>query len=582
MKLSEAITNSIKYTEDNDWSWAEGAKEEKREKVDLSGPVVDKYLKIIKNNKRLHDLAYWTAINSPNAEGWYYSKSVRTSYVKAKIATYLKDYTNTVDEILKKYPKPKEVEVGLQYGTPEANEYYRASKANRMISELGRSSLVLNFPAYDEKMKNLKIKISDYNKIKIRFEKCSEKYKKYKNEMDNNPPQSILNKEKWKHEKWGFDETSIFSKEFDDPNFDLTSELRKAGITDPIVWTKAAYKWRQDSIPSKETPGIMKRKGPAVGGGDEKSIYKRFGLRAVEYGNYVDDESREYHSNQCTMAFADMARILKLSEKDIAFNGRLAIGFGTRGAGAALATYYPDRKIINITKNRGGGSLAHEWGHFFDNIMGEKTGVKYGFLSEGITFNNITENVASAYRQLIINIKHKKGPDHEVYHGRSNIASWPSIDDCISISNNDASMAYEKAMSYYPKMTYYDKSARARIAEYIAKKCGEPCVVKLSVKQQYEQQSDFSKRSERCGKYWAKATEMFARAFACYIEDKLNSRSEYNTYLTHSTKKDKYTSDYFYPYPDGNERKAINKAFDELFKAVRDNKEMKKSIFRGE
>jgi len=536
-----ALHDAKEFEINNDWGWAD-IQSEKRDKADLSGAIVEKYIKIIKNNKRLHDIAYWTAVNSPNAKGWNFASHIASNWVYGKMKGIREDLYKYKSVLSRKYHDKK-----------ENFDWYLDYKSE----ELGGVLTAFEFETYKKKVEKYRTKNAEYGE---------------------NIPASIYKNAGFEHDKWRGEEVRKFSSETNDPEFNLMNEFRKAGITDPIAFTKAAYKWRIDSIPEKDVPTVMKRKGPAVGGGDEKSIHKRFGLRGIEYGNYVDDESREYHSNQCTMAFADLARILKISEKDVSFNGRLAIGFGTRGTGTANATYHPDRKIINITKNRGGGSLAHEWSHFFDNIMGERSGKLYAFASEG-ELNNQPEIVQEAYRNLNNSINCVIGADHEIYHGKSSIASWGGIDTFIENNNNDATKTYQAIFNYYRNVKSDDKETRARLAEYIAKKCGEPCVVKLSPAQRIEQPSEFRKRSEKCGTYWSKKLEMFARAFSCYIEDKLESRGEYNTYLLRNTKKDLDTGGYFYPYPVEKERKTINKAFDELFRVIRDSKELKKSIF---
>lgn len=63
--------------------------------------------------------------------------------------------------------------------------------------------------------------------------------------------------------------------------------------------------------------------------------------------------------------------------------------------------------------------------------------------------------------------------------------------------------------------------------------------------------------------YWSSACEMAARAFACYISDKLAEKGMRNDYLCgHSEAAAAAT-------PHGEERERINRAFDELFKALK-------------
>ena len=43
-------------------------------------------------------------------------------------------------------------------------------------------------------------------------------------------------------------------------------------------------------------------------------------------------------------------------------------------SGYASAHYLSDRVVINLTKLRGAGCLAHEWAHAFDDFLGVKCG----------------------------------------------------------------------------------------------------------------------------------------------------------------------------------------------------------------
>ncbi len=91
------------------------------------------------------------------------------------------------------------------------------------------------------------------------------------------------------------------------------------------------------------------------------------GLRGVQWGNYVTDGEREHHLQQSAQALTDLAQVLNLSLP--AVGAKLGLAIGARGKGSALAHYEPDRKVINLTRKGGVGSLAHEWGHFMDNAL---------------------------------------------------------------------------------------------------------------------------------------------------------------------------------------------------------------------
>ena len=66
-----------------------------------------------------------------------------------------------------------------------------------------------------------------------------------------------------------------------------------------------------------------------------------------------------------------------MSPKALSLNGELAIAFGARGHGgeeAAAAHYEPGHQVINMTKIKGAGSLAHEWFHALDHYLGRQDG----------------------------------------------------------------------------------------------------------------------------------------------------------------------------------------------------------------
>ena len=101
----------------------------------------------------------------------------------------------------------------------------------------------------------------------------------------------------------------------------------------------------------------------------EDFLLKTAKIRGLQWGNSVTDDERKHHLEKISEAFKDLTDILELPEQMGSFNGKLGLAIGARGTGTALAHYEPKLKTINITRKRGVGSLAHEWGHFFDNIL---------------------------------------------------------------------------------------------------------------------------------------------------------------------------------------------------------------------
>ena len=119
------------------------------------------------------------------------------------------------------------------------------------------------------------------------------------------------------------------------------------------------------------------------------SVAKHFGLRGIEFGNWLNQEDRLNYLVASCVGLLDLQSITGLKIKQIGFNGKLTLGLGSRGKGGrALAFFQPFYFAINLTRynkdikkgdhyslmasSGGAGSLAHEWAHAFDYYLGRK------------------------------------------------------------------------------------------------------------------------------------------------------------------------------------------------------------------
>jgi hypothetical protein len=117
----------------------------------------------------------------------------------------------------------------------------------------------------------------------------------------------------------------------------------------------------------KRVGGEDCRMGMDVVGTD---FIRTYAVRGGEFGEWLSDKERQTNMNMAYDSFHDIAVALGISNKDVTFNGQLAIAFGARGHGKALAHFEPYSNVINLTKMRGAGSLAHEWIHALDWAIG--------------------------------------------------------------------------------------------------------------------------------------------------------------------------------------------------------------------
>lgn len=151
-------------------------------------------------------------------------------------------------------------------------------------------------------------------------------------------------------------------------------------------WTEGAIRklfkqWRSNA----PIPKGLYNEGKIV-----ETVTNTFGLRGLQFGNWLNNEDRYNYALAAYAAFYDMNKVLRFRTNNLGLNKSLALGLGSRGIPRSLAHYEGDRFVINITRykradrilalddskpwrflNTGGaGSFAHEYAHFLDNAYG--------------------------------------------------------------------------------------------------------------------------------------------------------------------------------------------------------------------
>ena len=140
-----------------------------------------------------------------------------------------------------------------------------------------------------------------------------------------------------------------------------------------IVETNTTFGEADIPLPPDRARAGPERRTGNVNGQDFKDT---FGLRGVEFGNWNNQDERQALMNDAWDGLLDLADVLGLPPKALGLNGDLALAFGARGHGlnSARAHYEPARTVINLTKEQGAGSLAHEWFHALDHYFGRQDG----------------------------------------------------------------------------------------------------------------------------------------------------------------------------------------------------------------
>lgn len=365
-----------------------------------------------------------------------------------------------------------------------------------------------------------------------------------------------------------------------------------------------AVKWVQDYLKDRNS-GKKKRFVPPQfehihrDGGDYRhgrdivgqDYLTTFGFRGGEFGNWMSQSDRQASLNLGFEALKDLTKALSVSDTDISFGGNLSIAFGARGNGNAVAHYEPLRQVINLTKMRGAGSLAHEWWHGLDDFLGRKLSAK-GFLSD-------SPRAFPLFAQLIDTIKFKPETPEQAERrtessnerDRKNAESWLKsiVYPYISKGGEDNIAKYEtlKAMFLRGEQGSAEKLSELKKAVYghvIPKSDRETLqtyerILRLSATQEapsigrvptdfYRSSKQMAQNCEKDGGYWDSNIEMTARAFATYIMDKLQYRSDYLIGHAESavdlTVNQAGEPQILIAFPQGKERKAINDVFDKI------------------
>lgn len=326
------------------------------------------------------------------------------------------------------------------------------------------------------------------------------------------------------------------------------------------------------------------------------ALKEKFNLRDVQSGNWVlnDPGSAAFHVQRAAEAFADLADIIGVSDEHVSMNGRLAMAFGARGKGnagykgAARAHYEPVQRVINLTKMGGGGALGHEWFHALDNLVLEAEGIdkseKDTYLSERPTllpagelrdaFVNLRKAMTEGNVRGLVTVQYS---DRDVRLAKANVHSGSPVGRMV-LNAKDAASALIAVQDYFndrykdqkvsrKTQNTIDAWRRIAVAHHGGKADGDTVTLRAGgLRSNFMNEAHILDEGQ-LGRYWSEPHEMAARAFQAYVEDKLAEQGRKNDYLSVYAD-NKYHVDPIFgqlkPYPEGEERKRLNAAFDQL------------------
>lgn len=252
-----------------------------------------------------------------------------------------------------------------------------------------------------------------------------------------------------------------------------------------------------------------------------------FGIKRGTFGKWVKQgKERQDMLNGTYDALMDLANITGVPPRALSLEGKLGFAFGANGRGKAMAHYEPGEVVINLTKTKGAGSLAHEWFHALDNYFQKKRDT----LPTTEKGNFITHNPETYYI----------GP-------RGYSVPESRFRDMRGINKNE----WRRVEGVRPEVAESFKSLVDTLNGL-----------------------DFAKRSSRldkgkAGGYWSSNLEMAARAFESYVKAKMSANGYDNDFLANVTSDTDFVrDDNRYPYIKADEIAEVEAAFDDLFNTI--------------
>lgn len=342
-------------------------------------------------------------------------------------------------------------------------------------------------------------------------------------------------------------------------------------------------------MPDRPHLDNLQRSGKDIRNGrdvDSQDFIDQFGFRGVEFGNWVASDERQKAVNFAFEALHDLADVLGVEPRALSLDGTMALAFGARGGGWASAHYEPGKLVINLTKLRGAGALAHEFAHALDHYFGQM-GRDLGTAGKA-TMESDTRTPEKAAR-VGTNPGNLRAELQEAYDGVMRAIFKRNKTRAEAIM--DQEQAIEKLIQDLERVKgYIDKArekpdaiSRANLASW-EKWVGlaEPRLERMqenlntlrgdeTYTPSTEVNTDYAREAVTLGKYWERPHEMFARALESYVFDKIAAADGRNDYLVHGVEGERYSDKNKYkgnPYPAGLEREAINAAFDKLFATI--------------
>ena len=175
---------------------------------------------------------------------------------------------------------------------------------------------------------------------------------------------------------------------------DTSTTIARGGCADKYAQTHFVKKRRNTNLTNAKT--LPEDINPY-------EIANKYKLKGFEFGNWLSNDERYDNLIAANESLLFLSWLFK--SQNIGFNHMIGIAFGARGVQHFAAHYEPPTNMINLTKKRGAGSFAHEYGHAIDYNFGRYIDqhTKYSALSGGSVPGRrpLIDNVNSSLRAMV-------------------------------------------------------------------------------------------------------------------------------------------------------------------------------------
>ena len=147
---------------------------------------------------------------------------------------------------------------------------------------------------------------------------------------------------------------------------------------------------------------------------DIATFLKTYNFGYLEFGRYVQENRRINMFYALVEGCTILSSELFFNSSNLGMDREVSIAYGARGKGGkASAFYQPYYGFINLTRNKGVGSFAHEYAHALDYTLGSRYDTLQGarWLSDGGTKTPLRRTVAAILEEVLRQFnKHAEKP----------------------------------------------------------------------------------------------------------------------------------------------------------------------------